>query len=1151
MKTTSSPLAAFFRPRILSAVALCSVAATLGLFSFAATPPSGMLTDTSGALTYTSGPFTVSNATPILLVDSGPRCNANTNPCDSYALTIQLPAGYVAAHPNASVKVTMSWTDTGAGTSDYDLYIFKGTVGNLSGSTSADAQSSSSNNPEVANITLSNPSLFVDNGSAQQFTIKIVPYTATGEVVNTKIELIEGGAGGGGGGTFGGPDPTVPGNPRYQVFVPPVGSSAEPSDGEFNIGFNPATGRIMTMNIGPIWRLTPPEIAAPPYRPDPLPECCEALWQDRSAVSTDVGVDPILWTDQQTGRSFASNNTTGANALYAYSDDDGDTWVPVGGAPPSGADHETIGSGPFPAALAPLFTTPLNQGQYVLYCSQDLVGSLCQRSNDLGSSYGPAVPATGPGTANSQGCGGLHGHVHVAPNGTAWLPDKSCSNKAGGAVSLDASTTLWSEFVVEGNNDVNGGAPFTTVSQSSGADPSIGIDSDSTAYYAYVNNEANNTEGHIHVAVSTDNGATWIRDVDIGASHGIKNVAHVEAVGGSSGRAAVGFIATDQAGDYQASSFGGKWYAFISTTYDQGRTWTTVNATPNDPVQSKTGIWQQGGSHDDRNLLDFNEITIDDKGRVLYGYSDGCVTAGCINGSLPNDFVAHMRVARQTGGKTLFASQDPFTDTTQALLPKAPCLSGTRSPSESLLSWKAPDNGGSDITNYHIYRSNTSGTEEFIGETGSPSTTFADRSPPADEHLFYRVLAINGVGQGPLSNEIDLIATVPPPAENVCVVPGLTILTDKSGDTSAALGVTQTPAPAGSDLLSFQLAQPFQNDGIPRLVFTINTDANPSNSEPAGWAAYVALKLVNGTTTTYKGVHLTYKTGGPIFESYTPAPNSSGGVDGRFVTPGSEKPAEPGSNYDGPNGKITIIVKASDLGLNPGDTIAGFVSGVSQTTDPANTGAPRATTLYDQMPDSLAFASSYTVGDNQACAATPTPTPRPSATPTPSPSPTPTPTPTPTPAPTATPTPAPTATPTPTPTPTPAPTATPTPTPSPTPAPSKVKMSVTVSPSEVHEGGTAVYTITASKAAITQTTNVNYTMSGTATCTTDYTLSTAACSGQVIFQPGQTSAQVTLKAKKDQTAESTETAIMTLQRGTGYSLGRKNKQATVSILDGQ
>jgi hypothetical protein len=130
------------------------------------------------------------------------------------------------------------------------------------------------------------------------------------------------------------------------------------------------------------------------------------------------------------------------------------------------------------------------------------------------------------------------------------------------------------------------------------------------------------------------------------------------------------------------------------------------------------------------------------------------------------------------------------------------------------------------------------------------------------------------------------------------------------------------------------------------------------------------MKLVTGTNTTYTGVHMTFNAASgttPVFESYTPSGNQSGGVDGRFVTAGSQKPAEAGSNYDGPNGKITIIVKASDLGLAPGDIINGFVSGTSQTTDVGGVGTG-ATTLYDQMPDSLTFASSYTVGFNSICA---------------------------------------------------------------------------------------------------------------------------------------------------------------------------------------
>ena len=603
----------------------------------------------SGPVTYTAGPFNTANATPIPQVDVGPECLDPLQPCDHYALTVTLPAGYHAAHPNAAVKFTLSWGDTGSGQSDYDLYIYKNPRADCNpnnctqpdGTQQADAQSAGGSNPEVATLSP------LADGS-QNYTVLIVPYTPTNEIVNVKIELLPGAAGTVSG-PFGGPDPTIPGVPRYQNFYAPNGTSAQSGSGEFNIGFDPITKRIMTMNTGPIWRLTPGEVQVPS-----LPECCEALWEDKSSSVTDTGLDPILWTDQKTGRTFASNSTAGANAVYAYTDaaapfNDGDVWVPVGISPPNGgADHETIGSGPYPLVLGmpnPLVNA-VNQGEAVYYCSQDIVGpATCQRSDDLGASYGPGVLAYDGVTTD---CGGLHGHLHVAPDGRVWLPVNQCAGKQGGAVSTDNGTT-WNEFIVTGS-----------VSQSNGADPSIAIDSASTAYFCYVNNEpvpvGNPPEGHVHVKVSTDGGATWIRDVDLGTSHGIVNAAHTEAVGGSAGRAACGFLGTNVAGDYQSGSFTGKWYAFIATTYDGGLTWTTVNATPNDPVQSMTGIWQQGGGNQDRNLLDFNEITVDDKGRVLYGYSDGCTSGPCIAGTAGNDYNAYMRVARQFGGKPILAA---------------------------------------------------------------------------------------------------------------------------------------------------------------------------------------------------------------------------------------------------------------------------------------------------------------------------------------------------------------------------------------------------------------------------------------------------------------------------------------------------------------
>ncbi len=907
----------------------------------AATPSSGTLSDVSGPLNYTAGPFMAANPTPIPEVDSGPECNNPTQPCDDFALTVAMPAGYAAAHPNAAIRVAMSWTDSGSGKSDYDLYIYKGTVIGTSGNQPSDFGSVSSANPEIAYV---NP---VADGSAS-YTVKILPATPTGETVHVKIDLLPGS---GGRGAFGGPDPATPGVPRYQNFLAPAGSTAESSQGEFNIGFNPRTGRILTMNIGPIWRLTPPERLTPS-----LPACCEALWEDRSTLTTNTGLDPILWTDQKSGRTFASNSTAGADAVYAYSDNDGDQWTEIGAGPPDGgADHETIGTGPFPASLS-LLTTPLNQGQFALYCSQDIVGpAMCQRSLDLGVTWGPGVPAyTGSGTF---GCGGLHGHVHIAPNGTAWLPVSQCTGRQGGATSTDGGIT-WNEFAVTGS-----------VSQAQGADPSIALDSDSTAYYCYVNREpvaaGNPPEGHVHVKVSQDGGLTWINDFDLGASQGIKNAAETEAVGGSSGRAACGFLGTNVNGDYQADGFPGVWYAFIATTYDGGKSWVTVNATPNDPVQSMTGVWQQGGAHPDRNLLDFNEITVDDKGRVLYGYSDGCVTPGCIAGTAANDGTAFMRVARQSGGKGLFASLDAA----EPVAPRPPCLSGTRDSSAAHLSWKAPDNGGSEIVNYQIFRGTSPGGEVLLAQTGNVKTAYNDATAdPGVTRYFYVVKAINALGSGFSSNEASLAVVNPPPAENVCALPGLTELTDASGDTSAAEGIVSTPAPPGSDLLSFQLSQPYSTDGVVRLAFTLNTDPGESPQLP-GSAWYVAMKIPDpapATTFHYRAVHMAWSGPTPVFESYTPSAGNNGAVDGRFVTPGTAVPAEASSAYASPFDTVVIVVKASDLGLVPGNTIAGFVSGVSQSTDVTNLGTG-ASSLYDQMPDSLAFTGSYTVRSNQLC----------------------------------------------------------------------------------------------------------------------------------------------------------------------------------------
>src|SRR5205085_7872217 len=257
-------------------------------------------------------------------------------------------------------------------------------------------------------------------------------------------------------------------------------------------------------------------------------------------------------------------------------------------------DNQTVGAGPFHAPL----TRDPNGSQYpnaVYYCSQDVGDAACGRSDDGGQTFGAALPAW-----TIAQCGGLHGHVKVAPDGTVYVPNRSCGGKQGVAVSEDNGVT-WTVRTVPGSTN--------------GAwDPSVGIASDGTVYFGY-----DDGDGHAKVAVSHDHGNTWTNIRDVGAPLGVASSAFPEVVAGDSDRAAFAFLGTTYTG---AGAMGddpnwpGAGHLYVATTYDGGNTWTTVDATPSDPVQRGTicGGGFTGCSNGTRNLLDFNDITVDAKG---------------------------------------------------------------------------------------------------------------------------------------------------------------------------------------------------------------------------------------------------------------------------------------------------------------------------------------------------------------------------------------------------------------------------------------------------------------------------------------------------------------------------------------------------------
>jgi hypothetical protein len=145
-----------------------------------------------------------------------------------------------------------------------------------------------------------------------------------------------------------------------------------------------------------------------------------ATWSDVSANLSNgcphgslISLDPILWTDHTTGRTIESQ-LSGVDSLSCTTDDDGATWQPsMGGGIPSGVDHQSIGGGPF-ALVGSLPTYP----DIVYYCSQDIATAFCATSLDGGTTFGAGVP-----TYSSLDCVGIHGHIKVGPDGSAYLPN--------------------------------------------------------------------------------------------------------------------------------------------------------------------------------------------------------------------------------------------------------------------------------------------------------------------------------------------------------------------------------------------------------------------------------------------------------------------------------------------------------------------------------------------------------------------------------------------------------------------------------------------------------------------------------------------------------------------------------------------------------
>jgi hypothetical protein len=939
------------RTKVLFAAVICLVVGVIvaTMPGSAATPSSGTLTDTSGPLSYTAGPFNVANATPLPQgVDAGPRCNNPAQPCDDFALTVTLPAGYLALHPNVSAKVTLSWTDTsGQSASDYDLYIYKGTVTTTNGSQVAFKQSSSSRNPEIATI-----SPLVDG--SQTFTVKVVPYTPSQEIVSVRIELLTGSS-------TPSPSPGLPGSgpnvPRFFNYASPQGIAN--SVGEPSIGSNWKSEKTFSNSMFSIpnggtallFGGFSPSLARITF--DDCSSPAGALWEAKpllTANSPRVFGDPILFTDHETGRTFVSQleGLTPAGSTTDITDNDGDSFTPSEGSGlPSCVDHQTIGGGPFHAPLTGLDPVYPNAVYYASQCVADATASL---SLDGGRTFGP-----GSVMYTTADCGGLHGHLKVAPDGTAYVPNNACGGTADPIGHVDGNQAV---IVSEDNGLTWSIRKIPGSTTKSSHDGSVAVASDSNTIYEGFQSG----DGHPRIAVSHDKGLHWSVPFDVGTTviggGPILNTGFAAVVAGDPNRASFAFYGTVTGGnDWNTPGFAGEWFLYVASTFDGGATWTTQNLTPGDPIQ-RGGICGSGAC---RNHLDFFDATIDKEGRVVIGYTDGCVSASCISGG-SNDNTAKGTIARQTGGRRMFVANDPI----EPVIPGAPLVGGSVNGANTVasLSWPAPDDGGSPITAYKISRGpSATGPFTLIATVLGTKNNYADTTFDPSIQNFYIVTAVNAIGEGPYCHPFHPLVVV---LESACDLPGLTILTDQAGDIVTPSGQTTNP---GWDVRSLSIAEPLAF-APNKVVFTLKVQSLATVPPDTRWPVTFNV----GTPAVNYTVRMTNS---PV-DGATTAPIFQVGRTTTTTPPAAEPftAADPASNFNA-DGTITIVVPTSKIG-NPtvGQNLTGFLTRITVTAPPN----PQTSGVTpDNMPDSLTPTGSYTIIGNIACV-TPTPTPTPTPT---------------------------------------------------------------------------------------------------------------------------------------------------------------------------
>jgi fibronectin type 3 domain-containing protein len=269
---------------------------------------------------------------------------------------------------------------------------------------------------------------------------------------------------------------------------------------------------------------------------------------------------------------------------------------------------------------------------------------------------------------------------------------------------------------------------------------------------------------------------------------------------------------------------------------------------------------------------------------------------------LTNGQTYFYRVSAVTAaGEGAQSSEASATPTTVPSAPQA--LAATGGNAQVTLTWSAPSsNGGTSITGYKIYRGTTSGGETLLTTLGNV-LTYTDSGLTNGQRYYYKVSAINSVGEGPMSSEAS--AT---PAAPATMPSAPQSLQANAGDAQVVLTWSAPSSNGGSAVTGYKIYRGTASGGETLLATVGNV------------LTYTDSGLTNGLTYYYKVSAVNSVGEGPQSSeaSATPVRAPTEGLEYELINGGTEVQI---TGYHGTGGAVAI---PSSIDGKPVTSIANF-----------------------------------------------------------------------------------------------------------------------------------------------------------------------------------------------------------------------------------